>query len=104
MSVSILTSAMTERRIGAGLISGRRLRLTTVCLMLHLGRTFVAMALFPGETWKHFPYAPTLAGQYILKNLILIAAGLVVGASAFARAKVREPALVLVRRPTRVRA
>jgi len=62
------------------------------------------MALFPGETWKHFPYAPTLAGQYILKNLILMAAGLVVGVSAFAKAKAREPAPVRLRRPMRVRA
>jgi hypothetical protein len=27
------------------------------------------------------PYAPTLEGQYIIKNLVLIAAGIVIGAT-----------------------
>jgi hypothetical protein len=27
------------------------------------------------------PYAPTLEGQYIIKNLVLISAGIVVGAT-----------------------
>ncbi|MBA2488133.1 MAG: hypothetical protein H0V36_02275, partial [Chloroflexi bacterium] len=27
------------------------------------------------------PYAPTLEGQYIIKNLVIIAAGIVIGAT-----------------------
>jgi len=102
--VCICMLGVLECGIGVGLISRRWMRLTTVCLMLHLGGTFVAMGLFPGETWKHFPYAPTLVGQYILKNLILMAAGLVVGARAFALQKAREPVLVVMPRPIRVSA
>ncbi len=28
-----------------------------------------------------FPYAPTLEGQYIIKNLVLVSAGIVIGAT-----------------------
>jgi uncharacterized membrane protein YkgB len=88
--------AMAECAIGAGLIAGRWMRVVTFCLMLHLSGTFLPMMLLPGETWKHFPYAPTLVGQSILKNIVLIAAAIVVGASAFAKAGV--PVIVPMRR------
>ncbi len=34
--------------------------------------TFLPLVFFPAETWTHIPYEPTLEGQYIIKNLILI--------------------------------
>jgi hypothetical protein len=37
--------------------------------------------LFPGETFTVFPVAPTLEGQYIIKNLVVISAAIVVGAT-----------------------
>jgi hypothetical protein len=37
--------------------------------------------LFPGEAFLRIPYAPTLEGQYIIKNMVLISAGLVIGAT-----------------------
>jgi uncharacterized membrane protein YkgB len=43
--------------------------------------TMTPLILFPAVTFTRFPYAPTLEGQYIIKNLILISAGLVVGAT-----------------------
>jgi hypothetical protein len=39
------------------------------------------LVMFPRETFTHVPYAPTLEGQYIIKNLVLIAAAIVVGAT-----------------------
>ena len=39
------------------------------------------LLLFPAETFTRFPYAPTLEGQYIIKNVVLISAGLVIGAT-----------------------
>ena len=41
-----------------------------------------AVVIFPAETFTRLPYAPTLEGQYILKNVVLIGAGLVIGATA----------------------
>jgi hypothetical protein len=39
------------------------------------------LILFPAETFKIFPFVPTLEGQYIIKNLVLISAGLVIGST-----------------------
>jgi hypothetical protein len=43
--------------------------------------TILPLFFFPNETFVAFPHAPTLEGQYIIKNLVLVAAGLVVGAT-----------------------
>jgi uncharacterized membrane protein YkgB len=96
--------AAVECGIGVGLIAGRWMRLTTICLLLHLAGTFLPMMLFPGETWKHFPYAPTLVGQYILKNMVLVSAGLVVGAKAFRRTRVLKVVPIRARRVVAARA
>jgi uncharacterized membrane protein YkgB len=63
------------------------LRVCAALLLVHLAGTFLPLALFPGEVWKHAPYAPTLVGQYILKNLVLMAAALSIGAGTFATAE-----------------
>ena len=47
-------------------------------LFLQLPGTFLPLLFFPSETWKRIPYAPTLEGQYILKNLVLISAGIII--------------------------
>jgi len=39
------------------------------------------LVLFPAETWKTFPTVPTLEGQYILKNMVLVTAAIVIGAT-----------------------
>jgi len=50
-------------------------------LFLQMAGTMTPLVLFPAETFVRFPYAPTLEGQYIIKNLVLISAGLVVGST-----------------------
>jgi hypothetical protein len=47
---------------------------------------------FPAETFTRFPYAPTLEGQYIIKNVVLIAAAMVVGATVRGGRIEAEPA------------
>jgi hypothetical protein len=37
------------------------------------------------------PYAPTLEGQYIIKNLVLVSAGIVIGATVRGGRLVAEP-------------
>ena len=37
--------------------------------------------LYPNETFVAFPYAPTLEGQYIIKNAVLIAGAVILGAT-----------------------
>jgi uncharacterized membrane protein YphA (DoxX/SURF4 family) len=79
--VSLPVLAIWECLIGVGLLSGKFLRGTLLLLFLQLPGTFLPLFFFPAETWKHVPYAPTLLGQYIIKNLVLVCAGLLVGAT-----------------------
>src|SRR6266436_2252239 len=73
--------AAWECAIGLGLLWGRFLKATLILLFLQLLGTFMPLLFFPSETWKHIPYAPTLEGQYIIKNLVLVCAGIIVGST-----------------------
>ena len=79
--VSIVILAVWEVLIGIGLITGWFLRITLFLLLGQMIGAMTPLLLFPAETFTHFPYAPTLEGQYIIKNLVLISAGMVVGAT-----------------------
>jgi uncharacterized membrane protein YphA (DoxX/SURF4 family) len=81
-SVSLAVLALWECLIGVGLISGRYLRATLALLLVQMAGTFTPLVLFPGETWVQFPVVPSMEGQYILKNLVLVSAALVIGAVA----------------------
>jgi len=71
--------AFWEVLIGIGLISGKFIQETLLLLFLQMIGTFAPIFLFPNEVFAHFPYAPTLEGQYIIKNLVIISAGIVLG-------------------------
>ena len=80
-SVSRVVLAVWETSIGLGLLSGRLVRATLLLLFVQMMGTITPLVLFIGETWR-VPFAvPTLEGQYIIKNLVLISAGLVIGAT-----------------------
>lgn len=79
--VSIILLATWETLIGLGLISGRFLRVTLFLLFTQMLGTMTPLLIFPAETFTAIPYAPTLEGQYIIKNLVLISAGFVVGST-----------------------
>jgi uncharacterized membrane protein YkgB len=70
-----------EVLIGLGLITGRFMRATLLLLFAQMLGTITPLFLFPTETFTQFPYAPTLEGQYIIKNVVLVSAALVIGAT-----------------------
>lgn len=80
-STSLPILAIWECLIGLGLLTGRFLRATLLLLAVQMLGTLTPLFLFPGETWTHVPYAPTLEGQYIIKNVVLIAGAMVVGST-----------------------
>ena len=80
-STSLPILAAWETLIGLGLLSGRFLRATLFLLAAQMAGAITPLFLFPGETFTQFPYAPTLEGQYIIKNIVLIGAAMVVGAT-----------------------
>lgn len=80
-AVSLPVLAAWECLIGLGLLSGRALRLTLLLLFVQMLGTLLPLVFFPSETFVSVPFAPTLEGQYIIKNLVLISAGIVIGAT-----------------------
>lgn len=90
--VSRPTLAAWETAIGVGLILKLWLRAVLLLLGLQMLGTLTPLALFPQQTWKMFPVVLTLEGQYIAKNAVLIAAGVVIGATVRGGAMVAEPA------------
>ena len=80
-ATSLPVLAIWESLIGLGLLTGRFLRATLLLLAVQMLGTLTPLFLFPAETFTRFPYAPTLEGQYIIKNVVLIAAAMVVGAT-----------------------
>jgi uncharacterized membrane protein YphA (DoxX/SURF4 family) len=101
-AVSVPVIATWECLIGLSLITGQFVRLALVTMFAHMLGTITPLFLFPHETWSRFPYAATLEGQYILKNMVLVSAALVVYASARAQAPVDERDLASARVPMTV--
>ena len=80
-SVSLFFLAAWESLIGIGLMTGRALRLTLLLLFLQMPGTVTPMIFFPELTFRSVPFVLTIEGQYIVKNLVLVSAGLVIGAT-----------------------
>ncbi|PWH13130.1 MAG: hypothetical protein DDG59_14675 [Anaerolineae bacterium] len=78
---AVLILAVWECLIGLGLISGIFLRGTLFLLWMQMLGTITPLFLFPNECFTVVPIAPTLEGQYIIKNMVLISAGIVIGAT-----------------------
>ena len=73
--------ALWEVVIGIGLITGKFMRETLLLLFLQMMGTFTPIFLFPDEVFNHIPYTPTLDGQYIIKNNIIVSAAIVLWGS-----------------------
>ena len=78
---AILFLATWESLIGLGLLTGIAKRVTLFLLFVQMIGTLLPLFFFPHETFTWVPLAPTLEGQYIIKNLVLVSAGVVIGAT-----------------------
>ena len=83
--------AAWECLIGLGLLTGRFMRATLLLLGLQMLGTLTPLVLFPSEVFARVPFAPTLEGQYIIKNAVLISAGIVLGATVRGGRLTAEP-------------
>jgi uncharacterized membrane protein YkgB len=90
-NISLPVLAAWETLIGLGLITGKFMRATILLLFLQMCGTVTPLFLFPSETWAQFPYSPTLEGQYIIKNVVLVSAALVIGATVRGGAVIANP-------------
>jgi uncharacterized membrane protein YkgB len=90
-AVSLPVLAAWESAIGIGLILNVWMRAVLFLLAVQMIGTFTPLLLFPTETFTSWPLVPTLEGQYIIKNVVLIGAAMVVGATVRGGRLVAEP-------------
>ena len=68
-----------EVLIGLCFLRKSLLRLGIFLLALQMVGTFLPFIVLPGVVFGAKPYALTLEGQYIVKNIVIIAAAIVIG-------------------------
>jgi len=90
-AVSLVVLASWECLIGLGLICRAFTRATLLLLFTQMAGTLTPLVFFRNELFNGAWYAPTLEGQYIIKNLVFISAGVVIGATVRGGAMVVDP-------------
>ena len=90
-AVALPVLAVWEMAIGVGLFLDRWMRVTLLLLFVQMLGTITPLVLFPEETFARFPLVPTLEGQYIIKNVVIVAAAIVLGATVRGGELVAEP-------------
>ena len=81
---ALLLTAVAECFIGLTLITGRLLKLGLAVLAMSMVGIMSPLVLFFTDL---FPAGPTLEGQYVFKDIVLAAAGLVVASRRSAHAQ-----------------
>ena len=71
-----------EVLIGLCLLYRPLIRVGILLLFLQMPGTFLPIVLLPEVVFVTFPHELTVEGQYIIKNLVIIGAALVVGGTA----------------------
>ena len=77
-TLSIKLLALLEVGIGIGFLFGFYTRIVTLIFLGHMLCTFAPLFLLPELSFTHAPYAFTLVGQYIVKNIVFILAGVLI--------------------------
>ncbi|MGH3774359.1 MAG: hypothetical protein ACRDRR_01270 [Pseudonocardiaceae bacterium] len=85
--VAMVLLATVECAIGLSLITSRGLRATIYLLVMWVLGILSPAVLLPGRLFSGPDHAPTLEGQYVLKDIILLTASLVIVAATLQRAK-----------------
>ncbi len=83
--------AVLECSIGIGILTKKYTEYVIPLLYFQMAGTLLPLIVFPDETWAVLPIVPTLEGQYILKNAVIIAAGIVLGAIAKGAKLIHDP-------------
>jgi uncharacterized membrane protein YphA (DoxX/SURF4 family) len=79
--VALVAVALLETVLGIWLISGRAMRGAVYLLAIQLVGIMSPIVLLPGRLFGGPHGAPTLEGQYVLKDVIIVGAALVLAAT-----------------------
>ena len=77
-NISIILLAIWEVVIGLFLMLNIQIRTTIALALVHIVMTFTPLFFFPDLSFQETPFTLTLVGQYIMKNLIIISALLII--------------------------
>jgi putative oxidoreductase len=78
---------VVEVLLGIALLIGRRLELVAALLVLHLSGTFLVLVMEPSAAFANGnPMTLTMTGEFVVKNIVLIAAALVLATKCPTRA------------------
>lgn len=67
-----------EVLLGVGLLVGRHLEIVALLMVAHLTGTFLVLVTQPGIAFQHGnPFMLTMTGEFVVKNVVLITAGIV---------------------------
>jgi uncharacterized membrane protein YphA (DoxX/SURF4 family) len=89
--VSLPVLAAWECIIGLGLIIKRFMSFILVLLYFQMVGTFLPLVFFPHETFTTSVFVPTLLGQYIIKNVVLLSSAVVIGATVMGGKLIAHP-------------
>jgi len=79
---------VAEVFVGIGLITRRLMRLVLAVFALQMAGTFLVLILLPGVAFQAGNYLLlTVEGEFVIKNLVLLTAGMVVGATVHRRSE-----------------
>lgn len=66
--------------VGACLVAGRLMRIALPLLVLQMAGTFMVLVLLPDVAFRdRNPFLLTVEGEFVVKNLVLLSAALVIG-------------------------
>ncbi|WP_299215198.1 doxx family protein [uncultured Aquimarina sp.] len=72
--ISIIMLAIMEVTIGILLLTNAFRRNVIILALIHMAFTFTPLFLFLEKSFSNTPFVPTLLGQYIAKNIIIVGA------------------------------
>jgi uncharacterized membrane protein YkgB len=80
-----------EVTIGVTFLFRKTVRVAIALLAMQMVGAFMPLVVLPHVTFQpdRIPYAPTMEGQYIIKNLLILSAALVVGGTVRQRPPLR---------------
>lgn len=77
INIFLILLGSVEVAVGILWLFPKLTKLAFVCFGLHMFTTFLPLIYLPADTWQH-AFVLTLTGQYIIKNIVLIASAITI--------------------------
>lgn len=86
-----------EVAIGVTFLIPQLTRVAIFLLAIQMPGTFLPLVLLPEACFTVIPWGLTLEGQYIVKNLVIIGAALVIGSTIETKRRLKTQAIPVVK-------